>query len=179
MTDFYVEDWKDIPGYEGEYQASTRGRIRRLEHVKKGSGRRSSAKIITASRISDGHYQVGLHGRRFLVHYLVLLTFVGPRPADKPHIRHLDDNPANNRLDNIVYGTAQENALDRERARKADGSSFRYSKERALKIKEALEARLEWTYAEMLKLAESFGVSLKTVRRIKSGEAWSGSLVRA
>lgn len=167
------EVWKDIPGYEGQYQASTFGHIKRLEHVRQ-SGRRASEKILQPSATGDGHLQVFVGGKLHTVHSLVLLTFVGPRPSDKPHIRHLDDDPSNNKLSNIVYGTAQENALDRERARKAKGLPLRYSKERALQIKAALEKKLAWTYKEMAELGRLFGVSCITVRRIRDGIAWNG-----
>ncbi len=30
------EVWKDIPGYEGEYQASTEGRVRSIDHFVRG-----------------------------------------------------------------------------------------------------------------------------------------------
>lgn len=44
-----------------------------------------------------------------------MLAFVGNRPQDMKHIRHLNGNPLDNRLDNLVYGTPSENAYDRVR----------------------------------------------------------------
>lgn len=49
------------------------------------------------------------------VHSLILETFVGPRPKGKREIRHLDGNGLNNRLENIIYGTTQENTHDQVR----------------------------------------------------------------
>lgn len=46
------------------------------------------------------------------IHTLLLDAFVGVRPKGA-EIRHLDGNPKNNQLCNLVYGTAQENANDR------------------------------------------------------------------
>lgn len=52
-------------------------------------------------------------GRRSItVHRVVALTFIGPRPTPKTHIRHLDGNKLNNALSNLAYGTAKENSAD-------------------------------------------------------------------
>jgi hypothetical protein len=52
----------------------------------------------------------GVCSRKYL-HRLVLESFVGPAPAGM-ECRHLDGNPANNRLSNLCWGTKSENALD-------------------------------------------------------------------
>lgn len=46
------------------------------------------------------------------VHQIVCLTFHGPRPFEDAVVRHLDDNPANNHPDNLVWGSYQDNAND-------------------------------------------------------------------
>ena len=45
------------------------------------------------------------------VHRLVLETYVGPCPEGMV-TRHLDGNPANNKLSNVCWGTQSENILD-------------------------------------------------------------------
>jgi hypothetical protein len=60
---------------------------------------------------------VTLHGSERVkqcvrVHTLVLKTFVGPRPPGLVS-RHLDGNPANNCVANLVWDTQQENMRDR------------------------------------------------------------------
>ena len=54
--------------------------------------------------------------RTVYVHELVLLAFVGPRPAmdERCEIRHLDGDKTNNHLSNLKYGTVKENAADRK-----------------------------------------------------------------
>ena len=45
------------------------------------------------------------------IHRLVLETYIGPCPPDM-ECRHLDGNPANNKLNNLKWGTPKENHLD-------------------------------------------------------------------
>jgi len=65
-----------------------------------------------------GHLKVTLcqGARKFhaYVHTLVLEHFIGPCP-DGMECRHLDGNPRNNRLENLKWGTRQENAADTQR----------------------------------------------------------------
>lgn len=111
------EIWKDIPGYEGRYQASTLGRIRSLDRRVKcahGATRLVNGRILkpAASR-NDPHLYVVLgHGAvGSPVHQLVARAFHGPRPKGQ-EVRHLDGDPQNNRADNLSYGTRTENLLD-------------------------------------------------------------------
>lgn len=49
------------------------------------------------------------------IHQLVLESFVGPRPNTDSVVRHLNGDPVDNRIENLVWGTASENAHDRVR----------------------------------------------------------------
>lgn len=46
------------------------------------------------------------------VHALVLLAFVGPRPAGMQQICHGNGDGTDNRLSNLRYGSASDNTLD-------------------------------------------------------------------
>ena len=116
------EIWKDIPGYEGRYQASTLGRIKSLERLVPSKNyatgkpflRTVPERILRPGKhCKSGHMSVvlgrGVSGKP--VHQLVMLTFVGP-PARGQEVLHNNGNPADNRLDNLRYGTRRENILD-------------------------------------------------------------------
>jgi hypothetical protein len=49
--------------------------------------------------------------REARVHVLMAEAFIGPRPEGQI-VRHLDDNPDNNHISNIVYGTYSDNLRD-------------------------------------------------------------------
>ena len=102
------ERWEWVPGFEDFYRVSSEGRV--------VSFWRTIPRQLKPSISRDGYPSVTLcsplAGRsRWEVHRLVLLAFVGERPA---HLvsRHLDGNPQNNALTNLVYGTESENVQD-------------------------------------------------------------------
>lgn len=113
-----MEQWKDIPGYKGRYQASTAGRVRSLDREvfvderksKRGSFmRKCRGRILRPGPHSSGHLSVALGlGCSKMVHQLVLLTFVGPVPDGRETL-HKNHKPTDNRLTNLKYGTRSEN----------------------------------------------------------------------
>ncbi len=52
--------------------------------------------------------------KRMLVHSLVAIAFLPPRPSAAHEVRHLDGNKQNNNSSNLAWGTRKENAADRE-----------------------------------------------------------------
>jgi hypothetical protein len=110
-----VEQWKDVPGYEGRYQVSDLGRVRSLDHrvrlVCHGveTTRLSPGRLLKPGRSRSGHVSVAIgKGNSRLVHQLVLEAFVGPRPKGAESL-HLNHDPKDNRLSNLRYGTRSEN----------------------------------------------------------------------
>ena len=119
IGDVMKERWKPIPGYEGQYEVSDQGRVRsstRLvmcEGTVKGSYFSvKQGRILKPGRMPAGHLSVSL-GRRNsqCVHKLVLLAFVGPALPNQ-ECRHLNGDPADNRLKNLRWGTRTENIKD-------------------------------------------------------------------
>jgi hypothetical protein len=110
-----VEVWKDLPGQEGRYQVSNTGSVRSLPHhvrlVAKGkeTTRLSPGRVLKPGTQQSGHLSVAIgKGNSRVVHQLVLEAFVGPCP-DGCEVLHLNHNPADNRLENLRYGTRSEN----------------------------------------------------------------------
>ena len=110
------ESWKDIPGYIGLYQASTFGRIKSLErYVKRGDILICRKERILKQFLSKKYkkylcvklYKDGLK-KTFTVHRLVWLTFKG-EIEDGLQINHINENPTDNRLENLNLMTPKEN----------------------------------------------------------------------
>lgn len=104
------EEWRDIPGYEGLYQASASGMIRSLHTRTNQKGYnilkqlRSNKKLLylSVSLCKDGKCE------RKSVHRLVAMAFI-PNPDNLPHVNHKDENPSNNRVDNLEWCTPEYN----------------------------------------------------------------------
>lgn len=107
------ECWKPVVGYEGFYEVSNYGRVRRT-----GRGRGASVgTVLVATAQNSGHQKVNLSRsnevRTYRVHTLVLEAFVGPRPKNMEARHFPDRDPVNNKLTNLQWGTLAENQADR------------------------------------------------------------------
>lgn len=111
------EIWKDIPGYEGRYQASNQGRIKSLERkVPSKDGYRTVKEKILKQHIRDkgGHLgcSLGKGSNNMGVHRAVALAFIGLPPNGLKEVLHINGVPSDNRPENLRYGTQHENILD-------------------------------------------------------------------
>ncbi|WP_341258240.1 NUMOD4 motif-containing HNH endonuclease [Gordonia malaquae] len=125
-TQFDLEQWRPVLGFEGLYQVSDRGRVRSLDRTivqSNGTTRTFKGQVLRQVRM-NAYMTVGLshagRGFRRTVHRLVLESFVGPRP-DGMEACHNDSDGTNNHLQNLRWDTRKENAADRVRAGRAVG----------------------------------------------------------
>lgn len=106
------EVWKDIPGYEGFYQASNLGKIKSLDRnvkVKNGTWHRKGSEMKI--RLDRGGYERVCLSKNSksnlrLVHRLVLAAFNG---VSDMTVNHIDGIKTNNKLENLEYCTSKEN----------------------------------------------------------------------
>lgn len=111
-----MEVWKDISGYEGYYQISNLGKIRSLDryaNVCGGGKRLVKGRNLKPAKCTNGYYEIHLHckGERkvLLLHRAVAETFLD-NPMNYPEVNHKDEDPANNRADNLEWCTSKYNA---------------------------------------------------------------------
>lgn len=166
------ERWLPVPGFEGSYEVSDLGRVRSVDRViyqasKLGliHPRRLKGRLLNPTTKSSGHLRVAL-GERVGddVHQLVLLAFVGPRPANC-EVRHRNGDPKDNRLSNIEWATRGRNNQDK----KWHGDNPRY----VLTPEDVLYIRATWRKGVrngvLPALAARYGVGMGTISRAASG----------
>ncbi len=110
------EIWKDIPGYEGLYQASSFGRFKSLERIVKHSNRVCvrSEKIKLGGLAKGDIYRRVVIGdnKHYGVHQLVAMCFLDHVPDGMNIVvDHIDDNTLNNRLDNLQIISNRDNLV--------------------------------------------------------------------
>ena len=111
------EEWRAIQGYEGIYEVSNFGNVRSVDRyldckIKNVNKHLWKGRIISQQKRKDGRLTVALYShskrKRMLVHRVVADAFI-PNPNNYPCINHKDENPANNKVENLEWCTYKYN----------------------------------------------------------------------
>ena len=100
-----MEVWKPILEFQGLYEVSNIGRVRRVAHYENNRFFGERIKITRPDK--DGYETVALyHGRQCVktrkVHRLVAEAFI-ENPDNLPQINHKDENKMNNHVNNLEW----------------------------------------------------------------------------
>jgi hypothetical protein len=174
--------WKEHPTLAGIRVSST-GRVqsRRRSVVKGGRGGSVSAlgeswRELKPWRCRRGYCFISVRkpgrnsNKHYLVHRLVLESFVGPCPEDHEGL-HGDGDPGNNRLENLRWGRHIENVADTRR----HGNMMLGEKHYAAKLSESQVLEILSLLSagrRPREVAGQFGVSRQTVEYIRDGKRW-------
>ncbi|MCB0448470.1 MAG: NUMOD4 motif-containing HNH endonuclease, partial [Gelidibacter sp.] len=169
QTKYYtpeIEIWKEVVGYEKEYEVSNLGNVRRKPKNLKQSISPHGYKTLTLSK--NGKCSTKL------VHRLVAESFI-ENPKVNEQVNHKDCNKINNTLSNLEWVTFKENiehAVENNRQRNQTGENNNMSKllkEEVLMIKELLKEGVT-----AYKIHKEFFPHLhsQTIYAIKQGRLW-------
>jgi len=157
------EVWKAVPGEPG-YEVSNHGRVRSPRKVLKPWPGTSGHLSFTANR-----------GRRYRLHCVIAEVFVGPPPFPGALCRHRDDDPLNNRPENLVWGGKADNMADAfANGRIPLGEQRANAKLTPELVVEA--ARLRKRGESFPAIGAALGVGEACVRDALSGRRWSKRL---
>ena len=173
-----MEHWKPIPSFEGLYEISEFGTIKSLarkETTKAGWSRIKNEKTLKPYKCKDDRLYVDLcvnyKKTRSSVHRLVLLAFVGPCPEGMEAC-HNDGNHRNNHYSNLRWDTHKNNLDDKyKHGTHICGENHKLSKlkeDDVRKIRDMATKKVSVT-----KIAETFNVSRRLIRKILTGLAWT------
>lgn len=177
-----METWRKIPGLPDYYEASSLGRLRRIERTvdatsPHGTGtisqRKIRSKIFKLRALSTKGYQrINLCGRIWFVHRLIATAFV-PNPHDLPQINHRNGRKIDNRPSNLEWATNQQNR-DHAVTTGLQPSGERVSKKLTLRQVESIRA-LESGGMSQGRIAEMFQIRQQTVSKIARYKSWNKS----
>lgn len=171
-----MENWKPVVGYEGVYEASDIGNIRR---VGSASGTRPG-RILKPYLNRYGYMTVALshHSRVkwFRVHRLVATAFLGEPPFPDADVNHKNGSKTDNSISNLEWCTRSENLLHSYRVigrntKWAYGERCASSK---LSDQQIVAIRSEYAGNQITQreLARKYKVTQSTIGAIVRGETW-------
>ena len=109
-------EWKELKRYEGLYEINEAGDVRSVDRYL-AAGKHDSRiyrgklkKPVKANQFGHTKHQLWKDNKleQAYVHRLVAENFI-LNPNNYPLVMHKDNNPANNHIDNLMWGTKKMN----------------------------------------------------------------------
>jgi hypothetical protein len=168
-----MEIWKDIKNWPF-HQISNRGRVLVLPGATVAGRCIVKMELRKLTRRPDGYIIVRQGYNSLYVHSLVLTAFVGaPRPGYEA--RHLNGDPSDNRLKNLMWGTREENYQNQVRR----GTYAHGERHGSVKLTESeVIAIKNRPHDSSRALAKEYNVSHQAISSIRTGRTWQHVLIR-
>lgn len=169
-----VEEWREVPGFDGWYDVSDRGRVRSWRGNWRGSAeaRSDEPRILVPYANRKGYLLVALYlpgaGRStVLVHRAVALAFIGPCPEGM-QVCHNNGDPSDNTPSNLRYDTQAANLAERIMPRGEQNHNSKLSVPDVHEIRRLRDGG--WKLRE---IGAKFGVCEATVHNICVRKKWA------
>lgn len=154
------------PDYE--YEVTQDGRVYSLSSDWRGYGKRELKQQDNSHGYPSVRIVVNGRRKRVTVHRLVAQRFLPPRPSPKHQIRHVNGNRQDNRASNLKWGTAADNAKDRE----LHGNTARGSRINTSRLTENDVLRIRRNAMTVTQVMKAFDVSQHAAYEVVNGLSW-------
>lgn len=172
-----TEEWRPMP-WSPKHQASSIGRIRKI--INRDHPERRQEIYMRFDNDKDGYLKISIKNRRWMVHRIIYLLFVGPL-EDGLVVCHIDGEKTNNKPDNLYQGTQKENIAHKvyhgtaQEGEKHGRASLTNSVARDIieEIKSAgrhKSGRL--LHGERARISEKYGISKHIFYDLSIGRSW-------
>lgn len=173
-TNSHSEEWRPVVGYEGVYEVSDLGRVRRIK-AKRGA---TVGRVQSPRFRGTGKYKYTVSalydpcGRRTdaSTHRLVALAFLG-EPPEGAVVNHINGDALDNRVENLEWTTFRENiqhAWDTGLQKRGEGHA-----RARLTEAEVLEIRSLRGIRTQRQLAADYTVSKGVIQSILERKTWT------
>ena len=109
-----MEIWKDVFGYEGFYQVSNLGNVKRVGSFRGVNKAYLKNYYLTPVDNGKGYYRIKLtvnnKSKRVMLHRIIAKAFIA-NPNNYPYINHINAIRKDNRLENLEWCTQSQNCL--------------------------------------------------------------------
>lgn len=158
------EIWKDIKGYEGLYQVSNLGKVKRIEHFD-SIGRKKKEKEMSAQEVS-GYLRVwlskGMIRKGYLIHRLVAESFI-LNLNNKKEVNHKDGDKQNNCVNNLEWVTSSENRIHAYKKGLAKQTSKRRNDYRSKVVVQILNGQIINEFPSVMEAQRQTGFKQGTI----------------
>lgn len=166
--------WKPVPAYEGIYEASDTGKVRRVV-----GGRGTQAGRVLRPRVQQGtgymavNLTVGGQSETRLVHRIIAFAFLGAPPTPEHEVNHRNGNRRDNRLQNLEWVTRGDNHRHAYRTlgRKPVRNFGERNGQAKLTKEQVVQVRLRYALGGVTQkqIAAEFGVTQAAISMILTG----------
>lgn len=163
-----IEEWKPVVGYEGMYDVSNLGKVRRRYKT-------TPTRLLKLSP-HDGYLRAHLcrdnKARMWFVHRLVAEAFID-NPDGKPFVNHIDGNRSNNVVSNLEWVTMSENhrhafrVLGRQNRKGSQSNLAKLTEDQIYDIRRQASSGVLHRL-----IAEQYSVCRQTIGDIANGKSW-------
>jgi len=169
------EIWKNVVGYEGFYEVSNFGNIKRVGGFRGVNKAYLDNYYLKHKDNGKGYFRVKLsvnsQPKMIMVHRIIAEAFL-PMIKNKNIVNHKDGNKKNNALLNLEWCTQSENCIHASKIGLLSDKKGEKHPKSKLTNKDVLTIR-SLDEDNFFRLAKEYNVSYSTIMRIISRKSWS------